>query len=73
VDVVRSGENGILASSTEEWIAALEKLASAPDLRRRLGEAGRLTVEQRYATPVAARLFADMVAKTLPKQTLASG
>jgi glycosyltransferase involved in cell wall biosynthesis len=73
VDVVRSGENGILASSAEEWDAALEKLASSPDLRRRLGEAGRLTVEQRYATPVAARLFADMVAKTLPRQIPSSG
>src|SRR5947207_1329877 len=51
-DIVRSGENGILASTDEEWLAALESLAVSPELRRRLGAAGRATVEERFDTPV---------------------
>jgi glycosyltransferase involved in cell wall biosynthesis len=67
-DIVRTGENGVLASTEDEWIASLESLAVSRDLRARLGAAGRATVEERFSTPVVARLFADMVEKTLGRQ-----
>lgn len=60
-DLVRSGENGFLAGSLDEWVGALEKLAGSGALRRRLGGAGRSTVEQRYSAGVASKLFARAV------------
>lgn len=48
-DIVRHGENGLLAETPDEWRAALAALASDPELRRRLGEAGRATVEADFS------------------------
>ena len=47
-DIIRPGENGLLADSPEEWREAIERLRN-PALRRRLGEAGRATVEKEFA------------------------
>ena len=47
--VVEHGKNGFLASSKEEWIRYLSQLLADADLRRRLGRAARVTVEERYS------------------------
>lgn len=47
--IVEHGVNGFLADTPEEWAAALNRLAADPDLRRRLGAAGRAKVEVRYS------------------------
>lgn len=51
-EIVAHGENGFLASTEEEWAEALLRLLSDADLRRRMGEAGRRRVEQRYSLQV---------------------
>lgn len=61
VDLVRSGENGFLARATDEWVDILEKLAASPELRRRIGGAGRRTVETQYSGEMVARQFAEVV------------
>ena len=66
-DLIQSGENGFLATSTDEWLAAFEALATSAELRARLGAAGRRTVETGYSAAVVA---AKMAAAT--RQTLAS-
>src|SRR5205823_14020483 len=38
-NMVRHGENGLLAATDEEWIAAVRTLAGDPTLRRRMGRA----------------------------------
>jgi glycosyltransferase involved in cell wall biosynthesis len=48
-DLIRDGENGFLANSAEEWIARLTVLLRSPELRRKLGMAGRKTVEERFS------------------------
>jgi glycosyltransferase involved in cell wall biosynthesis len=48
-DIIENGRNGFLASSTEEWVARLRELLESPELRRRLGAAGRETVIERYS------------------------
>jgi glycosyltransferase involved in cell wall biosynthesis len=53
LEIIRHGENGLLANSTAEWLEAFERLRD-PGERRRLGEAGRATVEERYSLQVAA-------------------
>ena len=61
LEVIQSGENGLLASTPEEWISHIEKLIADPSLVRRLGAAGRKTVEDRYSMGHSAELFARVV------------
>lgn len=65
VDLVRSGENGFLASSDDEWVAALTRLADGRELRTRIGMAGRKTVEDHYSAEVVSGLFAHAVRATI--------
>jgi glycosyltransferase involved in cell wall biosynthesis len=48
-EIVRDGENGFLASSTEQWVETLSRLVESPDVRVAVGAAGRRTVEERYS------------------------
>lgn len=47
--IIEHGVNGALASTEEEWVAELSKLIEDAELRRRIGEAARKTVEERYS------------------------
>lgn len=51
-EIVLPGYNGILADSESEWIDAIERLARDAMLRKRMGEAGRNLVEERYSLQV---------------------
>jgi glycosyltransferase involved in cell wall biosynthesis len=46
--LVRPGENGFLADTSAGWEDAVRRLASEPELRRRMGAAGRRLVEEEY-------------------------
>jgi glycosyltransferase involved in cell wall biosynthesis len=48
-EIVRHGENGFLPATGDEWFAVLCRLVEDPDLRRRLGAAGRATVVDDYS------------------------
>lgn len=48
-DIIQDDENGFLAASEAEWIEKLTRLLRSAELRRRLGDAGRATVEQKYS------------------------
>ena len=52
--LVRDGENGLLASSEDEWVEKLTLLINSAELRQRLGQAGRETVESWYSAEVQA-------------------
>jgi len=58
-EIVRHGENGFLASSSDEYVATLLQLARSETLRRRMGAAGRKTVKEHFSAEVAAAQFAD--------------
>jgi glycosyltransferase involved in cell wall biosynthesis len=60
-DLIRHGANGLLATTPEEWLAALESLIDDPSLRRRLGQAGRQTVVDGYSARHCAELFSRVV------------
>lgn len=49
VDIIDHGRNGLLASTTDEWVAALRQLIDDEAARRRIGEAGRQTVLDHYS------------------------
>ncbi len=48
-DIINDGENGFLASDTDEWIEKLSMLIDDADLRKRVGKAGKKTVKKNYS------------------------
>ena len=60
LDIIRPDENGLFAESPEEWRDALDRLRD-PKLRKRLGDAGRSTVEERYSIAKAAPRFFEIL------------
>jgi glycosyltransferase involved in cell wall biosynthesis len=54
-EVIEHGTNGLLASTTEEWLTCLATLAGDPELRHNLGLAGRATVVNEYSMRTSAR------------------
>jgi len=61
VEAVTYAGGGRIADTTDEWRAALAELAADPALRADLGERARRTVEERYATPVVARRYSEVL------------
>ncbi|HEX8771927.1 MAG TPA: glycosyltransferase family 4 protein [Acidimicrobiales bacterium] len=60
-EIIRPGDNGLLASGEEEWYEAVRSLATDEQLRRRLGAAGRRTVVERYSGQRWAPRFLDVL------------
>ncbi len=50
--LIKHMENGLLVKTDKEWIDALEMLVKNEDLRRRLGEAARATVQENYSIDI---------------------
>src|SRR5262245_17670549 len=59
-DLIRSGENGLLARSARDWTDALARLAGDLALRTRIGRAGRETARD-YGYPAVADRLAALV------------
>lgn len=58
-EIIQDGQNGFIAGSEDEWIEKLTFLVRSPELRKRLGLAGRVTVETKYSAAVEApRVYA---------------
>jgi glycosyltransferase involved in cell wall biosynthesis len=60
-EIVRDGENGCWASTTDEWVAQLERLAGSPALRARMGAAAHATVHDGFTAQASARTFAGVL------------
>jgi len=60
-EVIRSGENGFLASSDRQWQDALSALIDDPGLRGRMGAAARAQVEAGYALPALLPRYAEVL------------
>jgi len=60
-EVIEHDRSGLLASTDADWLAGLRALAASPELRARLGQAGRRTVETRYSMRSSAGAFAEVV------------
>jgi glycosyltransferase involved in cell wall biosynthesis len=63
VEAIGHKGGGIVADGTDEWAEALGSLASDADLRARLGSLARETVVERYATPVVAAEYAEVLGR----------
>ncbi len=60
-DVLVDGVNGFSPATVEEWLLAVRQLKDDPELRKRMGAAGRKTVEEGYALSVTAPRLAALL------------
>lgn len=60
-EIVEPGVNGFLADTPQDWRQALTRLREDADLCRRLGQAGRQTVEARYALQMTGPRLAGLI------------
>lgn len=60
-EIVEHGVNGFLASNEAEWREALDALLTDPELRARMGAAGRKKVEEQYSLQVWGPRVAQML------------
>jgi glycosyltransferase involved in cell wall biosynthesis len=54
---------GMIARTTDDWVAALSQLRSDAALRARLGAMARRTVRERYSTPVIAAQYLHVLTR----------
>ena len=64
VNIVRSGDNGFLASSDDEWRRAIATLKADPTLRASMGSAGRALVEEKYCIQVTGPQLVRLIGST---------
>lgn len=62
--IVRHGVNGFLAETDEQWEKSLRTLLADPSLRRRMGAAGRESVEDHFCLQRAAPRLAELLTRT---------
>jgi len=62
-EIVKDGINGFLASSKKEWVEKLSLLIDNPALRKRMGLAGRQTVEGKFSVKANAPKYLDIINK----------
>jgi glycosyltransferase involved in cell wall biosynthesis len=60
-EVIRNGETGLLADSSDEWVCSLEALLDDGALRERLSREGRLTIEEKYSLKTHAPRLANVL------------
>jgi glycosyltransferase involved in cell wall biosynthesis len=66
-EIIQDGVNGFLAVTEDEWVNKLTALLHSSEIRRRLGLAGRQTVETKYSArtqaPRVLEIFKSVVGK----------
>ncbi len=59
-NIIQDNENGMLADSEDEWVEKMSLLLQSREIRGRLGQAGRLTVEKWYSAKTQAPRVYDI-------------
>jgi glycosyltransferase involved in cell wall biosynthesis len=66
-DIVTDGTDGFLATGSAAWVSKLSALVESPDLRARVGAAGRRTVEARYSVGSQKNLYSEVLRRVCYK------
>jgi glycosyltransferase involved in cell wall biosynthesis len=66
--IIQDGANGFLAADKDEWIEKLKRLMDSVELRRKLGQAGRKSVEREYSAKVIAPKVFDIFNSVVKKE-----
>lgn len=59
-EIIQPRKNGLLASSTQDWVNALSLLIENRELCLELGQAGRLTVQERFSVSATTSNFLSL-------------
>ena len=59
-NIIKNGENGLLADTAEEWFHSLSRLIKDAPLREELGRKGRYTVTSRFSVEANAANFLSL-------------
>ena len=62
--IIRDGESGFLVDGPNAWKASIRDLAADPDLRRRVGDAARRTVVERFSVRANRRTYLKVLDST---------
>jgi glycosyltransferase involved in cell wall biosynthesis len=64
-EIVSDGDNGLVVrpGRVDELVAAIERLAGEPDERRRMGAAGRATIEREFDVRASAALLRELFSR----------
>jgi hypothetical protein len=65
-EMIDPGVSGFLASSDDDWVDALQRLASDLELRHRMGRAARRSLEARYSVEIWSPAFVAAVSGARP-------
>ena len=65
-EMIRSGVDGLLASTPDEWVDSIRRLAEDRDLRLEMGRAARASLEANYSVDSWAPAFVSAVAGAGP-------
>jgi len=64
-EIITDGNNGFLADSIQEWVDKLSVLIENPELRTKLGEAGKSTVVTNYSVEANKNLYLKLFKQVL--------
>ncbi|MDP8230794.1 MAG: glycosyltransferase family 4 protein [Candidatus Gorgyraea atricola] len=64
--IVKDGINGYLAKTEDEWIEKLSMLVDSPELRQRIGSAGRITAEKEFSVKANAPRYLEIIKRISP-------
>lgn len=56
-EIIQHGNNGFLATETDEWVDMISSLIADEDLRKRIGQAARNTVIEKYSVIANRELY----------------
>jgi len=65
LEIIHDGNNGFLVSTSEEWLAVIRQLISDPELRAKIGDAGRQTIAQKYSLNINEARYLDILHSVL--------
>jgi glycosyltransferase involved in cell wall biosynthesis len=60
-EIICDGQSGFLPRTEDEWVDRLCELVANPALRRRIGEAGREVVVERYSVRTWRGAYLDLL------------
>lgn len=63
--IISDGEDGLLASTVEEWAEKLRLLIANPGLRKRMGQKGREKAVKEYSQEVVGKQYASVLRQRL--------
>ncbi len=64
-EIIRDGENGFLATTTEEWVDKTSRLIESEELRNKVGKAARQTVIEKYSVEALKPVYLSEFRKLL--------